>query len=319
MLSRVANSVYWLSRLMERAENVARFIDVNYSLTLGYGNAFADQWEPLVYTSGDHDLFKKNYDSATRDNVLQFLAFDRDNPNSIISCVIAGRENARTIRETITSTMWEHVNRFYLMVEAASGDRRTLQDPTSFCDTVKNASHALVGATYTTMSHGEAWHFLRLGRLLERSDKISRIADVQYYLLLPKAEVIGGSLDIVRWSALLRSNSALEMYRRIHGAITPNNVAQFLILNRDFPRSIRYCLIGSQQSISEITGSRPGTFRLRTEQLIGRLSSEFDYMKIEEIIEQGMHEFIDDFQTRINSVGKAIHDDFFTMPVRAEC
>jgi uncharacterized alpha-E superfamily protein len=157
-----------------------------------------------------------------------------------------------------------------------------------------------------------------LGRLLERADKISRIADVQYYLLLPKSEVVGGSLDIVRWSALLRSNSALEMYRRVHGAITPQNVAQFLILNRDFPRSIRYCLIGSQQSIGEITGNRPGTFHLRTEQLIGRLSSEFDYMRIEEIVQQGMHEFIDDFQLRINSVGSAIHEDFFTMPVRVE-
>lgn len=318
MLSRVANSVYWMSRMIERAENVARFIDVNYNLTLGDGSPFVNQWEPLVFTTGDYELFKKSYDTASRENVLKFLAFDRDNPNSIMSCVAAARENARTIRETITSPMWEHVNRFYLMLKNAVNDSSILYDPVSFCAEVRNASHTLVGTTYTTMSHGEAWHFLRLGRLLERADKISRIADVQYYLLLPKAEDIGTSLDVVRWSALLRSNSALEMYRRMYGAIEPDKVAKFLILDRHFPRSIRFCLIGAQHSVTEITGSRPGTFRLRTEQLIGRLSSEFDYMSIEEIIEQGMHEFIDDFQTRVNNVGNAIHEDFFTVPMRVE-
>ena len=318
MLSRVANSVYWMSRLIERAENVARFIDVNYNLTLGDGSAFANQWEPLVYTTGDHDLFKESYDAATRDNVLRFLAFDKENSNSIISCVLSARENARTIRETITSPMWEHINRFYLMIKAAAGDSSILQDPSSFCDAVRNASHTLVGTTYTTMSHGEAWHFLRLGRLLERADKISRIADVQYYLLLPRPEDVGTSLDVVRWSALLRSNSALEMYRRVHGAIEPQRVAEFLILDRNFPRSIRFCLIGAQHSLSEITGSKPGTFRLRTEQLIGRLSSEFDYMSIDEIIQQGMHEFIDAFQIRVNNIGNAIHEDFFTVPMRVQ-
>lgn len=318
MLSRVANSVYWLSRYLERAENVARFIDVNYNLTLGDGTPFDNQWAPLVYTTGDHDLFKEHYDVASRQNVLQFLAFDRRNPNSIYSCVSAARENARTIRETITSPMWEHVNRFYLMVKSAAQSLQPLSDPAYFCDSVKDASHSLVGTTYTTMSHGEAWHFLRLGRLLERADKTSRIADVQYFLLLPKAEDVGTSLDVVRWSALLRSASALEMYRRVHGGIRPTRVAEFLILDRDFPRSIRFCLIGAQHSVAEITGSRLGTFRMNTEKLIGRLSSEFDYTSIEDIVDQGMHEFIDGVQTRVNQVAEAIHEDFFTMPDRAE-
>ena len=210
MLSRVADSVYWMSRYVERAENVARFIDVNFNLTLGEGTNLGNQWEPLVDTTGDHRAFSRRYSAATRETVLQFLAFDSSNPNSILSCVTAARENARTIRETITSPMWEHVNRFYLMVKSAARSQATAAIPTGFCDAVKNASHSLVGTTYTTMSHGEAWHFLRLGRLLERADKTSRIVDVQYFLLLPQAEDVGSSIDIARWSALLKSASALE-------------------------------------------------------------------------------------------------------------
>ena len=220
MLSRVANSVYWMSRYIERAENVARFIDVNYHLTLGEGEAFVDRWSPLVYTTGDHERFEEQHGIATRENVLQFLAFSKDNPNSILSCVSAARENARAIRETITSPMWTHINRFYLMMLDAARNDRDLSDPGALCDAVKNASHSLVGTTYTTMSHSEAWNFLKLGRLLERADKTSRIADVQYFLLLPSAEDVESPLDVLRWSALLRSTSALEMYRKTHGGLS---------------------------------------------------------------------------------------------------
>lgn len=318
MLSRVANSVYWMSRYLERAENVARFIDVNYNLTLGEGTAFNDRWAPLVFTTGDHEQFEERFSVASCENVVQFLAFDTENPNSIASCVAAARENARTIRETITSPMWEHVNRFYLLVMSAAESGEGLRDAVSFCKAVRDASHSLVGTTYTTMSHGEAWHFLRLGRLLERADKTSRIADVQYYLLLPKAEDVGSSLDIVRWSALLKSASALEMYRRGHGSIVPKKVAQFLLLDKHFPRSVHFCVRGAQDSICAITGSQPQTYRVDTEKLIGRLASEFVYTSIDDIIARGMHEFIDEFQTSLNQVGEAIHDDFFTVPERVE-
>ena len=313
MLSRVAESVYWIYRYIERAENVARFIDVNYNLTLGEGAALSDQWSPLVNTTGDHELFAKLYGDSSRENVLQFLAYDQRNPNSILSCVEKAREGARSIRETITAEMWQEINEFYLMVTAAAKEGRPLTEPNEFCDAVKLASHTLLGLTYATMSHGEAWHFARMGRLMERADKTSRIVDVQYYVLLPSADFVGTSLDVVRWSALLRSASALAMYRRVHGRITPEDVAKFLILDRNFPRSMHFCLIRAQDSLWHITNSPAGTFRYQSEKLMGRLRTELDYTSIDDIIQQGMHEYIDAFQTRLNQIGDAIHQDFLTI------
>ena len=315
MLSRVADSVYWMSRYVERAENVARFIDVNHNLTLGEGAALREQWEPLVYTTGDHELFSELYGSATRENVLHFLAYDERNPNSILSCVAQARENARSMRETITSPMWQQINQFFLLITAAAREGRSLAEPNEFCDAVKLASHSLLGMTDATMSHGEAWHFARMGRLMERADKTSRIVDVQYFLLLPSAEDVGSSLDVVRWSALLHSASALAMYRRVHGRITPNHVAEFLILDRDFPRSMHFCLIRAQESLRRITGSGEGTFSCRSEKLMGRLRTELDYTGIGDVIMQGMHDYIDTFQTRLNEIGASIHHDFFTLAV----
>lgn len=311
MLSRVADSVYWLSRYVERAENVARFIDVNYNLTLGETGSLSKQWSPLVYTTGDQKTFEERYGDATRESVLQFLSFDEENPNSIISCVARARENARTIREVISSVVWEQLNKFFFMVRSAAQYSTTLDQPQEFCERVRLASHLLIGAMDCTMSHDDAWHFARIGRLLERADKTSRIVDVQYFILLPDARHVGSALDVVRWSALLKSASALEMYRRQHGKIVPERVADFLILDRQFPRAIHFCLIKAQESLRNITGSSAGTFRNLAEQQMGRLCSKMDYTSSEDIIQQGLHEFIDNLQTQLNLVDDAIGDDFF--------
>jgi uncharacterized alpha-E superfamily protein len=300
-----------MSRYVERAENVARFIDVNSNLALGGGETIQQQWAPLVYTTGDEDLFYSQYGEFSRANVLRFLAFDRENPNSILSCIETARENARTIREVISSAMWEELNIFFHLVRAATKQTSTMDEMHSFCNQVKRSSHVLLGATDVTMSHGEAWHFARLGRLLERADKTSRIVDVQYYSLLPDPQDIGSSLDIVRWSALLKSTSALEMYRRVCGRILPTNVADYLLLDRQFPRSVRFCLIKAHESLQAVAGSASGTFRTVSEQQLGRLRSKMDYTRIEEIVEQGLHEYIDDLQTQLNSIGDAIYEDFF--------
>ncbi len=314
MLSRVAEAVYWMARYIERAENVARFIDVNYNLTLGEGSELGHQWAPLVYTTGDEQLFEELYGEPSRESVLQFLAYDQRNPNSVLSCVASARENARSVRESITVPMWQQINTFYLLVTSAARAGKPLDEPNEFCESVKLASHTLLGLTYATMSHGEAWHFARMGRLMERADKTSRIVDVQYFLLLPTAHDVGTSLDVVRWSALLRSASALTMYRRLHGQITPTNVARFLILDRDFPRAMHFCLMRAQESLCQITGSQFGTFQYRCEQLMGRLRTQLDYTSIDDVIRSGMHEYIDQFQSQLNQIGTAIHDDFFQLP-----
>lgn len=312
MLSRVADSIYWMSRYVERAENVARFIDVNLNLSLDVGPEMHGQWGPLISTTGDQAEFYAAYGEANQQNVIQFLTFDESNPNSIISCLRSARENARTVREMISTQMWEELNKFFLIVRSAA-QPRVLASPFEFFHQIKLAGYILEGAAEATMSLGEAWHFRRLGRLLERADKTSRILDVKYYLLLPGADQVGTSFDVNQWAALLKSAGALEMYRKTHGQIGPGRVAEFLILDRNFPRAMHYCLIGAEQSLLAITGGQSGAFRNAAEQRLGRLRSELDYAHIDEIIAGGLHEFIDGFQTNVNQAGEAIFETFFAL------
>jgi uncharacterized alpha-E superfamily protein len=305
-----------MSRYIERAENVARFIDVNMHLAMDLGTEgvrAADQWAPLVDTTGDSELFGELYGEPDQGKAIEFLSFDERNPNSILSCLRAARENARTVREMISSSMWEELNKFYLMVRAARASGDVLHEAYDFFRQVKLSSHLLEGITMATMSHGEAWHFAQLGRLLERADKTSRILDVKYYVLLPTPIEVGTPLDTVQWSALLESASALEMYRKRFGRIVPADVADFLILDREFPRAIHFCLLKAEESLLAITGGERGRFRTLAEKRLGRLRSQLDYTQIAEIIDQGMHEFIDSFQLQLNKVGDAIHDTFFAL------
>ena len=199
------------------------------------------------------------------------------------------------------------------MVCSAKTAGNLLDSPYEFFKQVKLSSHLLEGITMATMSHGEAWHFARMGRLLERADKTSRILDVKYYVLLPSVSEVGTPLDTVQWSALLESASALEMYRKRFGRIRPADVADFLILDREFPRAIHFCLIKCEESLLAITGGERGRFHTLAEKRLGRLRSELDYTQIGEIIDQGLHEFIDAFQIRLNQVGDAIYDTFFAL------
>ena len=312
MLSRVAESIYWMSRYVERADNVARFIDVNLYLSLDVGPEMANQWTPLVSTTGDQEVFLERYGQATKENVLQFLTFDEQNPNSIFSCLRAARENARTARDVISSAMWEELNKFYLLVRSADAPQ-VLESPFGFFEQIKLSSYVLEGVAEATMSRGEPWHFRRLGRLLERADKTSRILDVKYYLLLPSVADVGAALDSQQWAALLKSTNALEMYRKAHGRMSPAHVAEFLILNPDFPRAMRFCLTGAEQSLLLITGGATGAYRNRAEQRLGRLRAELDYAHVEEVISGGLHEFIDSFQNKLNQVGDAIFEVFFAV------
>jgi len=243
MLSRVADSIYWMNRYIERAENVARVIDVTLNLILDMPIGSVQQWQPLVDTTGDSETFAKRYGVATQPTVVHFLTFEQDNPNSILSCLRAARENARSVREIISSEMWEQVNEFYLMVNAAAHDQRTLSAPHALFTDVKVASHRFAGVMEATMTHGEAWHFARLGRHLERADKTSRILDVKYFLLLPNIHDVGTTYDDIQWAAVLRSASAFEMYRKRHGRLASERIVEFLLLDREFPRAIHSCVL----------------------------------------------------------------------------
>ena len=314
MLSRTAASVYWMTRYIERAENVARFLDVNQQLTADPPPGFVEQWEPLVSISGDREAFYQRYDRPSRDNVIHFFTFDAGNPNSILSCFRSARENARTVREIISSEMWEQINRSYLMLNDAVRREQTMLDsPWHFFREVKMACHLVEGITDATLSHGEAWHFIRIGGMLERADKTTRMLDVKYFVLLPSVEDVGTAFDDSQWIAILRSVSAFEMYRKRYGLVTPHEIVEFLLLDREFPRSLHFCVLEALESLHRITGSPQGTFANRAEQRLGQIASELDYTDVQELIKQGLHEYLDRLQTRLNEIDDHIFDAFFAL------
>ncbi len=315
MLSRVAESIYWMSRYVERAENVARFIDVNLNMMLDSSGG-DQQWWPLVNTTGDHVDFEKRYGAATQESVIRFLTFDRENPNSMISCLRAARENARSVREIISSEMWLQLNQFYLKVNDAASNGR-MESPHDFYSEAKLASHLFTGITDATMTHGEAWHFCRLGRKLERADKTSRILDVKYFILLRSVADVGTPMDDTQWAAVLRSASAFEMYRKRQGRVSPKGIVQFLLLDPEFPRAIRFCLNAARESLHAISGTPFGSYRNSAEKLLGQLCSDLAYATVDDIVNNGLHEYLDDLQDRMNLVGNGIFETFFAKRVPA--
>jgi uncharacterized alpha-E superfamily protein len=313
MLSRVADAVYWMTRYFERAENVARFVDVSLHLSLDIV-AHEGQWAALVATTGDDDLFRERYGDADRDKVLDFLTFDPTYSSSIYSSLRQARENARGVREVISSEMWQILNTTYHMVSDAARSRTTMDAPHAFFSAVKEQSAAFIGTTYVTMTHNEAWHFGRLGRLLERADKTSRILDVKSFLVDAPSDVRAVS-DEAQSAALLKSASAFEMYRKRHGLLHPERVVDFLLLERKFPRSVLYCLTKARRSLSAITGTTPDSASgYEPERALGRLHAELEYAATNEILASGLHEWLDSLQVRLNLVGGAVAKAFFIPP-----
>jgi len=319
MLSRVADSIFWTCRYIERAENIARFINVNWHLLLdGATRTKEIQWGPLINITGDEDLFQERYEEPTLENVLRFLAFDLEYPNSIRSCLRAARENARSVRDIISADIWEQVNRFYHMVDEAADDGRVLATPYDFFARCIHESNQFVGLTVTTMDHDEGWNFCRAGRMLERADKTSRILDVKYYYLLPTVDDVGTAVDHVQWSALLRSTSALEAYRRRNGAISPTRAIELLLLDRQFPRSVRYCVDLVVEALHEISGSPRGSFCNDAERTAGQLAADLAYTHVDDLIRNGLHEYLDVLQTRLNDIGTSVMETFFVIETPQE-
>jgi len=311
MLSRVAESIFWVSRYIERAENIARFIDVNVRLTLDVPMDIKLQWEPMINITGDREIFSQQYEVVDQDNVIEFLVFNRNYANSIITCVNNARENSRSVRAIIPTEMWQCLNEFHLFLVAPIAVGEAISSPSSFFSKIKNYSQLFVGIAETTMPHNEGWHFLRMGRLLERADKISRLLDVKYFIILPQVEYIGTAYDNIHWAALLRSASALDMYRKRYHEISPANILQFLLFNPDFPRSIKHCLRICDTSLHEISNTPVGNYSNEAERRLGILRSEVEYSDVSDIMRGGLHEYLDSFQEKLNNVGNAIYDSFF--------
>ena len=307
-----------MNRYVERAENVARLIDVNLQLVLDGPPGQEQQWQPLVNATGDQDEFAERHGLATQDNVLQFLTFDPQNPNSILSCLRAARENARAVREVISSAMWLQLNKFYLVVKHAASAPMDLDLAAEFYHEVIISSQLFTGITDTTLTHGTGWHFSQIGRMLERADKVSRILDMKYYILLRSPEDVGTSFDHIQWGAVLRSASAFEMYCKRHGRISPQGVVEFLMLDPEFPRSIQFCLRSARDSLHVISRTPQGVFRSAPEKLLGQICSDLELVTVDDIIHCGLHEFIDRLQRKLNQTAQAIFERFFAFRLSQE-
>lgn len=312
MLSRVANSIYWLGRYLERAENYARFIDVNINLSMDLPPDMSEQWEPLVLATGDHEQFKGKNKDFNRVNVIQFLAFDAENPNSIISSVTFARENARIIRENLTKETWEKLNELYHFVnKKATKKEWKTEDLRIFFESVKNQILLLYGLAESTVARTEGWYFRQLGMYLERADKTSRILDVKYHIILPSPSMIGTPLDFLHWTALLKSVTAFNTYRRIYGNIDSSNVVEFLVLNKYFPRSMFYCLVEAEKCLHKISGGTTSGYTNSAEKSIGEIRSKLEFADVTDVINSGLHEYLDDMQLKINKISNEIEDNFF--------
>jgi uncharacterized alpha-E superfamily protein len=320
MLSRVAHSLYWMARYTERAENIARIVDVNLQLLLDMRHLDEKQliayWEPIVLATGDEDGFFKLHPHATGNAVTEFLVFQPENPNSIVQCISSARENARMVRDQITMELWEELNRIYLFVHSPQARKVWERSPSEFFQEIKAASLHVIGIMNATMVHDEGWRFVQAGQFLERADKTTRILDVRYKSL-PERGVPGtiNPTAALEWSAVLRSCSAWDAYKTIYGAdVHPQFVAEFLLLDDTFPRSLRFCVSELNRALRRISGVAEGHFCNDAEKLTGRFLAELQFGTIGEIFDASLHQYLDDAQLKLNNIGAALFNAYIFQP-----
>lgn len=312
MLSRVAHSLYWMSRYIERAENIARLLEVNLQFLLDFQDieddgALRDHWDSIVASSGNEELFYENYDTADSQTVTSFFAFDRRNPGSILACVNAARENARMIRDQISLEMWETINELYLFLKPRSTAEVWEAGAYEFFEQIKRHSHIFQGLADSTYSRAEGWEFLQFGKFAERAEMTSRILDVKYHILLPNATDVGGALDTAQWRAVLRSASALEAYHRFYiREILSWKVAEFLIFSDSFPRSIFYCVTQLDELLRRILGENGSRLRTDAAKTSRRLLADLGSYTISEVLKEGLHEFLLEIQKSLARIGDEV-------------
>lgn len=304
--------MYWLGRYLERAENYARFIDVNFNLMLDLPSDVKEQWKPLIMATGDYEAYIQKNDSFDRKTAIYFLAFDADNLNSLISSITFARENARITRENLSKETWEKLNHTYHYVKKAKERREwEKEDPRAFFEKVKSQILLIYGLAESTVARTEAWNFRQLGQYLERADKTSRMLDVKYHILLPSPQEVGTPLDFLHWIALLKSVTGFNTYRRLYGNIEPSGIVEFLVLNEIFPRSVFFCLSEAEKCLAKISGSSGPGFRNSAEKAMGEVRSGLEYDDVNDVINKGLHEYLNNLQIKINIISDEIQANFF--------
>ncbi|HZV54402.1 MAG TPA: alpha-E domain-containing protein [Rhodocyclaceae bacterium] len=309
MLSRTADHLYWMARHTERAENLARMLDVTSRMSLLQGGLTGDDagWASALAVAGLEGAYREKHGEVTAAGVMTFLCFDTDNPSSIVGCLKSARENAHAVRGTLTSELWETINDTWLKLRETSPAVLDGSGAGEFFDWVKFRSHLSRGVTIGTMLQDEALWFARLGTYLERADSTARILDVQARRLLTGVSDVGGAGDYYQWSALLRSVSAFEVYRRVYrDRITPLRVAELFILRDDMPRSLHKCLNEVTELLEMVANRHSG----ETSRRAGILHAALHFGRIEDIFAKGLHEFLADFVGRIYDLSDRVANDF---------
>ena len=310
ILARHAESAFWMARYMERAENLARILDVNE--TFARDSTGAPDWLPIVQLQADDEIFFETHPEATAEAVVGFYVLDRDNANSIASSVYMARENARALRHLLSTEMWTHLNVFHNRLDALTAADIALPKLSSLCSTIKLDCQLHTGITEGTLHRDEHWYFYQIGKYLERADQTTRLLDIKYHTLLPSPDAVGTPVDVSQWNALLRSVAAYHAFRRIHPyGMQPSAVAGFLLFNPDFPRSVQVCLGQVHElviGLGPVLGVRiPPSLMTAVENLHAIAASG----TIERVLVRGLHEHLDDVQLLIIDVAAALGRTFF--------
>ena len=309
LLARFAESAFWLARYMERAENLARIIDVSESLSQESNRA--EEWQPIVLINADAKRFFEKHAAATAEAVIDFYILDIDNPTSILSSVRVARENARMLRHLISTEMWTHINVFYNdLRELAPADMRVSQ-VSGMCSLVKEHCQTHTGITEGTMYRDQAWSFHELGKCLERADQATRLLDIKYHRLLPAPELVGSSIDAAQWNALLRSAAGYHAFRRVYPrGLSPSTVADFLLFNRQFPRSLMVSVARATELVGDLE-SRFGLDGGTAAAAIRTLRADLVASDIGAVIAGGLHEYLDSVQCRLIDITRDLGRQFF--------
>jgi uncharacterized alpha-E superfamily protein len=311
MLSRTADHLFWMARYTERAENTARMLDVNVQTSMlpQSDEESAQGWRALLGISELQSAFNRKYQSLEGREVIDFMVRDPDNSSSIVACLTAARENARAVRGTLTTEVWETQNQTWLDMQRRVQSDLLDTDPSKFFEWVKYRSHLSRGVTLGTMLHDEAVNFIRLGTFLERADNTARILDVKYHGGAKESGNGEGmsQRDFYYWAAMLRSVSGFEIYRKVYrDVITPARIAELLILRGDMPRSLLACMDEVVQNLHEVRNDVSAD----TERFAGRLRAELQFGKIDDILAEGLHDTLTRFLSDIYELGNRVSRDF---------
>ncbi|HEY1860008.1 MAG TPA: alpha-E domain-containing protein [Gemmataceae bacterium] len=317
MLSRVAENLYWIGRYVERAENVARLLDDGFHFELDAAGLAdeAGQRGPVgnvLSILSCRDAFERRPAPHDRDAVLRYLTFDRQQSYSILAMIARARENARGSQETLSAETWSQINRLYLYLSGPRSQNRFQSSPFRFYDSIKRGCILFDGLVDSTLPRAEAFHFLQVGRYLERADTISRVVNVKFQTLPDESTDAGLRLRSIYWTSLLRSCSAYEAYLKEHqDRILSRNVVRYLVLDSDFPRAIRFCVDRCLESLRELSGGNGDGYGSEAERLLGRLDGELRYMDLDEVFPLGLAPFLTGVQEACNRVGQAIQQAYF--------